>query len=125
MQRFLCKHLLNLFHFLSAVSATDSDVSYAVHLDASDVSFSGLQHHRNSGNNTAVFKVPEPPTRKRNVKSRATQKPAKKKPKFVCSYCLKGYVCSKSFKTHVRTHILEGKLNSTIPVKWQTFKGTC
>lgn len=51
-----------------------------------------------------TFKVPAaPPQKKRKVLNN------RRKPSLVCTYCLKQYVCTKSFQSHRRMHIMQGK----------------
>ncbi|KAE8738332.1 hypothetical protein FOCC_FOCC016193 [Frankliniella occidentalis] len=77
----------------SVTAAENADVSTAESINLSaNVTFSLLQ----SNNNASTFKKPAVPIVKKLVK-----------PKFVCTYCLKGYMCSKYFKDHIRNHVIQ------------------
>lgn len=65
-----------------------SNISLALELNDSAVSVA-----------QSSFRIPDVPKKKKVV----TKKP-KPKPNYTCTYCLKGYICQRSFKTHVRTH---------------------
>ncbi|XP_052129634.1 uncharacterized protein LOC113213086 [Frankliniella occidentalis] len=87
------------------------NVSNAVHLDESELSFSQL---RDINDNTVSFRVPtaRPPAKRKlnvakNQAKNSSDKAKKVKPQLICTYCLKGYVCRRSFKTHMMTHTLQ------------------
>lgn len=89
------------------MTTADPNVSSAVHLDCSDISFSQLRGDTPSTSNS-VFKQPSAPTKA--TKRKVINSKTKKKPTLICTYCLKGYVDSRSYKQHVRAHQLECKL---------------
>ncbi|KAK3925820.1 Zinc finger and SCAN domain-containing protein 10 [Frankliniella fusca] len=87
-------------HLLSHDSQKDSDVANesasSLNSSLNDLSLSVLSASvAPSGNN---FKVPALPQNKKKVT---------KKPNFVCTYCLKGYMSIKAFQGHVRVHVLQ------------------
>ncbi|KAK3922594.1 Zinc finger protein 177 [Frankliniella fusca] len=98
-----CKSSTSQNHRPHQVSSSGHDISQNVHLDLSDVSLSHLGSQDQSASN---FKVPAAPPKKKLPQSTKVSKPCPK-PKLICTYCLKGYICGKSFKTHVRTHLIE------------------
>ncbi|KAK3921461.1 Gastrula zinc finger protein XlCGF62.1 [Frankliniella fusca] len=77
-----------------------ANVSNALHVDTSDLSFRQLQSDQNT---CGTFKVPNAPQKKKKV---ITSKGVKK-PKFICTYCLKGYQSDRYFKSHMRTHAIQ------------------
>ncbi|XP_034232803.1 uncharacterized protein LOC117640413 [Thrips palmi] len=79
-------------------NTADLNVSNAVHIDTSNLSFSQLQP------DNASFKIPNAPQKKKKV---VTSKVNKTAAKLICTYCLKAYICKRSFKTHLRTHIIQ------------------
>lgn len=72
-------------------SAADLNATLAIQLDESIISLPNDS-----------FRVPTVPPKKKVV-----SKKAKPKPKYVCTYCLKGYICQRSFKSHCRMHVIE------------------
>jgi len=52
------------------------------------------------------FVVPSAPAPNKKTGNKAK---TKKKPHLICTYCLKAYVCSRSFKSHIRAHQIQGK----------------
>lgn len=64
------------------LNVTCANVSSAVYLDTSDLSFRQLQP-----DNSGAFKQPNVPYKKKKV----VNSKVVKKPKFICTYCLKGY----------------------------------
>ncbi|KAK3915657.1 Sulfur carrier protein FdhD, partial [Frankliniella fusca] len=73
----------------------DLNVSLAVHLDSHDVSLSGIVSVQD------VFQVPSVPGKKTQKKQPV------KKTQLICTYCLKAYVCSRSFRNHLRAHTMQ------------------
>lgn len=95
------------------MTSSTNDGNQSVHLNASDISFSQLLS--NPSSSTGTFLVPPVPRAKKTLpKTRITKAPqrTKRKPHLFCTYCNQGYVCSRSFKTHVRKHQMEGMIFS-------------
>lgn len=96
-----------MYNFLFAAVANVNDsvnnvTEQTIQMDVSkNVSFSLLTN--SNVPKPTVFKTPAVPPKKAAIKT-------KPQPKFVCTYCLKGYICNKSFKNHMRNHVIQGNM---------------
>lgn len=84
----------------SDLNVSSANVNNALHVDTSDLSFRQLQPDQNT---SGTFKLPNVPHKRKTV---STSKGVK--PKFVCTYCLKGYQSDRYYKSHMRTHAIQG-----------------
>jgi len=89
---------------VSQVSLDNIDQSSLIQLNDSDLSVINV----NKKQKKQTFKVPAVPKAKLSKKTQSN----KKKPELICTYCLKKYVCSRSFKAHMRNHSVQGNLST-------------
>ncbi|KAK3927005.1 Zinc finger protein ZAT4 [Frankliniella fusca] len=96
------KHVLS---HNSQVTTSDLDVSRAVQIDCSDLSLRNFGGDTSVTSTPSVFKQPTAPVQA--AKKKVVNVKQKKKEELICTYCLKKYVCSKSFKMHMRAHYIQ------------------
>ncbi|KAK3919721.1 PR domain zinc finger protein 14, partial [Frankliniella fusca] len=84
---------------VSQVSLDNIDQSSLIQLNDSDLSVINV----NKKQKKQTFKVPAVPKAKLSKKTQSN----KKKAELICTYCLKKYVCSRSFKAHMRNHSVQ------------------
>lgn len=90
------------FLFVCAADAASGNVSHAVALNDSAISVI----NNDTSVQTGGFLVPQATAPRKPKKS--VNKKVKPKPKYVCTYCLKGYLDQRYFKQHVRNHAIQG-----------------
>ncbi|XP_026280510.1 uncharacterized protein LOC113207950 [Frankliniella occidentalis] len=76
------------------------DQSSLIQLNDSDLS---IINFNNKPQKKQTFKVPAVPKKDKVSKKNES----KKKTELICTYCLKKYICSRSFKTHMRNHVVQ------------------